>query len=73
MQTTAFSLIGIDGNAFSVMGYVRKAMRRSGYSKAEIDTYTENAQSKDYNHLLNVSRERIEILNAENGLEEDDD
>ena len=58
-----YSLVGVDGNAFAVMGYVRNAMRESGMSKQQIDEYMSDATSGDYNHLLNVSAHMIETLN----------
>lgn len=30
-----FSLVGIDGNAFNIMAYVKTAMREAGFSKKE--------------------------------------
>ena len=43
-----------DGNAFAILGRVRKAMRRAGLSEAEIETFTGEANSGDYDHLLQV-------------------
>lgn len=59
-----YSLVGIDGNAFSVMGYVIESMRREKYTKQEIDEYKQEAQSSDYNNLLNVSFLYIEDCNS---------
>ena len=58
-----YDLVGIDGNAFSVMGYVSSAMRRSGYKKEEVDDYLADAQSSDYNHLLSVSVQMVDAVN----------
>lgn len=30
-----FSLVGVDGNAFNIMAYVKTAMREAGFSKEE--------------------------------------
>jgi len=60
-----YTLVGVDGNAFSVMGYVRKAMKREHKTSAEIDAYTKDAMSSDYDHLLGVSIEMIDKLNEE--------
>lgn len=59
-----YSLVGVDGNAYSVMGYVQKAMKNEGKSKDEITAYLNDAQSSDYQHLLAVSFEMIEKLNG---------
>ena len=58
-----YDLVGVDGNAFSVMGYVSNAMRRSGFSTKERDEYLADAQSSDYNHLLYTSVQMVEKVN----------
>lgn len=58
-----YNLVGVDGNAFAVMGYVSNAMRRSGFSKKEEDEYLADAQSSDYHHLLCVSCQMVEKVN----------
>lgn len=67
-----YLLIGVDGNAFSVMGYVARAMKERGKTKAEIDAYFADAKSADYYNLLAVSAAVIERLNAEAGNESPD-
>jgi len=54
-------LIGHDGNAFSIMGCVRKALMRSGADKEYIDQYLSEATSSDYDHLLFVSMEYVDV------------
>jgi hypothetical protein len=58
-----YSLEGIDGNAFSIMGYVSSCMKAEGKSQSEIKTYTDECMSSDYDNLLYVSICRIEELN----------
>ena len=60
-----YTLVGIDGNAYSVMGTVSRWMRNEGYSKSEIDEYLKEAKSSDYNHLLCVSMDMVDKLNGE--------
>lgn len=50
-----------DGNAFSVMGAATKAMKAAGASKADVDEYTKDAMSGDYNHLLRVTMEAVDL------------
>lgn len=64
MAKQKYNLVGIDGNAYSVMGYVTNAMKEQGYTKAERDEYLHDAMSDDYNHLLCVSMDYIEMCNA---------
>ena len=60
-----YTLVGVNGNAFSVMGYVRRAMKERHRTREEIDAYTKDAMSSDYDHLLVVSIEMIDKLNEE--------
>lgn len=48
------SLVGVDGNAFSLMGYYSKQARRQGVDKAVRDSVLADAQSGDYDHLVSV-------------------
>jgi len=63
-----YSLVGIDGNAFSVMGYVVNCMKKEKKSKEQIDEYLKEAKSSDYDNLLCVSMDMVEELNE--GTEE---
>lgn len=45
-------LTGIDGNAFTILGAVRKAMREGGVASDRIEAFTDEAKSGDYDHLL---------------------
>ncbi len=47
-------LVGEDGNAFFILGRVRRAMKREGWSREAIEQFTEEATSGDYNNLLGV-------------------
>lgn len=58
-----YDLVGINGNAYSIMGYVSSAMKREGKSQEEIDVYYKDATSSDYTHLICVSMEIIDKLN----------
>lgn len=58
-----YTLVGVDGNAYSVMGYVQNAMEECGCSKDEIDAYIADATSSDYRHLLGFSMSKCIELN----------
>ena len=60
-----YTLVGIDGNAFSIMGYVSKCMRQEGMSRQDIENYRKDARTGDYNNLLAVSQDMIDFLNNE--------
>lgn len=46
------TLVGLDGNAFSLLGSFQRAARKQGWSKDEIDLVLNECMSGDYNHLL---------------------
>ena len=54
-------LIGQDGNAFAIMGNIKRALKRAGADKEYIDEYIKEATSSDYNHLLAVSMKYVEV------------
>ena len=54
-------LIGQDGNAFSIMGRVKKALMLAGADKEYIDKYLNAATLGDYDHLLVVSMEYVNV------------
>lgn len=63
MAKEEYTLVGVDGTAFFIMGYVLKCMRKEKKSQEEIDTYLADAQSSNYDHLVAVSGKMIEELN----------
>jgi hypothetical protein len=46
------TLVGQDANAFSILGKVRAALKRAGLSSEEVEAFTIEACSGDYDHLL---------------------
>ena len=68
-----YNLVGVDGNAYSVMGYVTRAMRQCGKTQDEIKAYQNDAMSSDYNHLLVVSCEMVDKLNDMTGEDSEDE
>jgi len=58
-----YSLLGINGNAFGVIGYVTRAMKKEGRSELEIKKYREKVMSSDYRNLLRISQGIIDSLN----------
>jgi hypothetical protein len=53
-------LVGEDGNAFAIMGRVRRALREAGADKEYVDKYLSEATAGDYNHLLQVTMEYVD-------------
>ena len=45
-------LVGLDGNAFSILGRVLRAMRAAHVPKDEMEKFSKDTMSGDYDHLL---------------------
>ena len=57
-----YTLVGVDGNAFAIMGYTAKALKRAGLNDM-VDQMREEAMAGDYNNLISVCDRYIEIIN----------
>lgn len=72
----AFSLVGVDGNAFSVMGYTANALKKAGL-REDVDKMYKEATAGYYGNLLAVCDRYIDKANAklrEDGkLDEEED
>jgi len=55
-------LTGNDGNAYAIMGSVRRALKRAKISADEIDEYTKQSMSGDYDNLLRVAMSWVTVL-----------
>jgi hypothetical protein len=54
-------LSGNDGNAFSIMASVKDALKKAGASKEEIDQYISDSMAGDYDNLLRVAMDWVEV------------
>ena len=54
-------LSGTDGNAFSIMGTVQKALRKGGVPSEEIESYYVESVSGDYNNLLATASRWVNV------------
>jgi hypothetical protein len=45
-------LVGEDGNAFSILGRVRAALRRAEVPQEEVEAFMREATSEDYDRLI---------------------
>lgn len=52
LKLPKYSMVGKDGNAFFLIGGWRKAARKAGWPDQEIKRITDEAQSGDYDHVL---------------------
>jgi len=55
------SLTEEDGNAFAILARVSKAMRKNGVDPEDIADYRKNAVFGDYNHLLQVTMQTVNV------------
>ena len=62
-------LIGVNGNAFALMGYFQERAKRQGWSKDEIEIVINEAMSSDYSHLITTLDSHLELEE----LRDDDD
>ena len=62
-----YTLVGVDGNAYAIMGYTARALKRTGHRDL-VDKMIEEATSGDYYNLIAVCDGYIDIANE--GLEE---
>ena len=53
-------LSGEDGNAFAVMGAVKRALERAGHRDL-VAPYMKEAMAGDYDNLLRVSMDYVEV------------
>lgn len=51
-KTVNLNLVGMDGNAFYLLGAFAKQAKKEGWNQEEIDKVTKEAQSGDYDHLI---------------------
>ena len=58
----SMNLVGLDGNAFALMGEFQKNARRQGWEREEIDKVLDECISGDYNHLLRVLMAHTEAV-----------
>lgn len=61
-----YTLEGVDGNAFSLIGYTSKALKREGLSHL-VDEMTSKAMSGDYDNVIRTCLGYLEFANAAAG------
>ncbi|MFD1063687.1 hypothetical protein ACFQ1Q_10560 [Winogradskyella litorisediminis] len=64
-KTVNLNLIGVNGNAFMIMGVFQRQAKREGWTQAEIDAVLKEAKSSDYNHLLATIENHCEPIDED--------
>ena len=54
-------LVGQDGNAFMILALAKRAAKKAGWSEEKISEFMTEAQSGDYDHLLQTCTEYFEV------------
>jgi len=54
-------LVGIDGNAYSILGAAVKAAKKAGWTQEMIADFKEEAMADDYQHLLNTVVDQFDV------------
>jgi len=54
------TLVGLDGNAFNLLGQFQRAARQQGWTREEIKMVIDDATSSNYDHLLCVLMDHTE-------------
>ncbi len=54
-------LSGVDGNVFSILGKVRSALRKAKVPNEDIQEFTDEATSGDYDHALQTCMDYVDV------------
>ena len=67
-----YSLIGVDGNAFAIIGYTQRALKRAGLFD-KVSEMREKAMSGDYSNVITTCDEYLDMANEALGLDDEDE
>ena len=56
------ALTGMDGNAFSILGRVRSAMKQGKVKQEDIDAFFKEATNSDYDNLVQVVMKYVTVV-----------
>lgn len=54
-------LTGTDGNVFAVIGTVKRALQRAKVDRVQIDNFTNEAMSGDYDNVLRTAMKWVNV------------
>lgn len=60
-QKPKVTLVGRDGNAFSIIAACRQAARRAGWTPEQVDDLCKEMMSGNYDHVLATALDRFEV------------
>ena len=59
-----YTLEGVDGNAFAIMGYTARALKQTGHADL-VEDMRKRATNGDYDNLIYVCQKYLDIANGE--------
>lgn len=71
-KTVKLTLVGLNGNAFALMGAFQKAAGRQGWTEGEIKAVLDECMSDDYDHLLATLMNHCEDEDTDDGNDDED-
>lgn len=54
-------LVGVNGNAFSILGHCQRAARAAGWTPEQIEAWRTEAMSGDYDYLLGSAMKYFDV------------
>jgi hypothetical protein len=54
--------VDVDGNVMVIIGKSRRALRHTGHTDAEIEAYSADAMSGDYDHALQATMRWVRFV-----------
>ncbi len=72
-KRVSLRLIGLNGNAFSLMGAFKVQARKEGWTKEEVQSVLDECKSGDYDHLLATLAEHCTDPSSEHDETNDDE
>ena len=71
MAKVKMTLVGLNGNALSLIGAFSREAKKQGWTKEQVEAVTKEAMKDDYNHLLCTLSDNCE--DVEDDSDEDDE
>lgn len=71
-KTVNLDLVGVNGNAFMIMGVFQRQAKKEGWSISEIEMVLAEAKNGDYNHLLATISNHCELKDESFNTEKHD-
>jgi len=60
-KSVRLDLVGVNGNAFAIMGAFQRQAKKEGWSKQEINAVLKEAKSRDYDYVITTIQNHCEI------------